>query len=136
MNGKRNDDWSNKLKVMKTFMDTKLKEVLKYIEKRDDFNEIKETMRKCIKEEIARQKKSNIDDHPSNRNIMKFNGSTKEVKEIEHDEIGKEDKNEPQWSSEPKHWAKYNRIRWDEEVIKDRNKAKGCLHKCGKNNTK
>ena len=41
-----------------------------------------------------------------------------------------------EWISEPKLWTTHNKEDWTEEMTKERNGPKCCLHSCGTKNTK
>ena len=42
---------------------------------------------------------------------------------------------ENEWSIKPKYWEKYGIGEWTDSVVRECNKRKGCLKKCGKNNS-
>ena len=135
--------WQHKVEVLGKFMNEQFEQLVKLIESRVDFETMKESMSKCIQEEILIiENKSEKYQMKDKINKLKFSGDHKpqskrpEIETKKLRKISTENKNNNVWNLEPKHWKKYNTMCWNNEILKDRNKPKGCLHKCGLKNNK
>ena len=115
------------------------------IENRCDFQKMKGVISKCIQEKLLVVE--NKKEYEINEVINKLTFSGEDhlpivqqqkmavmVNLTEKDEI---DVMKYKWNRRPKYWEKYNgNMEWNESIIKDCNKTKGCLHNCGKNNSR
>ena len=66
-----------------------------------------------------------------NRNTVSTMPSVEKL-HVSHESVG----NENHWEVQPKYWEKYSDAEWNKDVAKNRNKRKGCLAECGKNNSR
>ena len=119
-------------------MREQFEKLIALIESRCDYSQMKETITKCIEElllAVDKQKDYEIDEEINELTFSRiFDSSKVQQRKILADVKDKE-KKAVMWKQRPKYWERYNgNVDWDENVIKDRNKSKGCLQNCGKTN--
>ena len=86
--------------------------------------------------EKRRRKKKNYDEYDLGDTRKTRNSLSVLAVASESDDNSKSFKDEvDNWETEPKYWGMYGIGKWTQDVVIECNKSKGCLMKCGRNNS-